>query len=336
MVAVNPPYAMQDSPTDHPAVLFRRMLGGVFTNGIARLNGANDLQVIGSTPATRSVTVRRGGAYVQGSHGGGSDQGLYFVYNDGDVVVPLDAVGNGMQRVDTIVARVYDGEYGDTGGTVNTWRLEPVLGTEVASGAVAPAILPVTSYPLANVVVSGSITNSGITDRRTYPTVPSLGTGTVVTATLADLAVTSGKLADAAATSRKFAPTILHKQNPADYTATTIYADVPNFSHVFTPPVTGMYALVFVNVIFSGGSSSTRGVQARITNNGIVVGAPNFGRADVSNYGDTLTLVQLVGPLTTAQHTIQVQVGKVATGGTVIVATNSTLTALLTGGNPAL
>ena len=167
MAEVQPPYAFQTGSIQHPAILFRRALAGIVGEGIASFNSGNkrtpdDLKVTENSPAAMSVIVARGGGYVQGDDV--SDQGVYFVYNDGNKVVTVPAADASNPRKDIIVARIKDNTHGVAG---DTWALELVAGTPSATPS-EPA-LPASALKLATVDVlalATTITNARITDRR--------------------------------------------------------------------------------------------------------------------------------------------------------------------------
>lgn len=130
--------------------------------GNIELAGNGDLEVIQEGTPSMSVRVRPGTAFVQGDTV--ADQGMYFVYNDAFESVAITAADGTNDRIDIIVARVYDDEV--TGATC-LWALEVITGTPAAS-PVAPAV-PDSALILAEVYVAAgdtAIQNAEITDRR--------------------------------------------------------------------------------------------------------------------------------------------------------------------------
>lgn len=122
--------------------------------------GANSFAVVPGTGM--QVVVRSGRAFVQGDSV--QDQGMYFVWNSSDVTLGVSASDPTDDRIDLVVAKVYDAEYE---GSVSEWRIEVVTGS--ASPSPVPPSLPPTALPLAQVRVrAGSTTVSAadITDLR--------------------------------------------------------------------------------------------------------------------------------------------------------------------------
>src|SRR6266705_666809 len=118
MAVVNPPYVLQASSASHPAVLFRRILEALlFSEGVGNLvpNASgmfflpDDCKVTQNSPTGMSVIVGRGGTFVFGDDG--TDQGLYFVYNDANLVLTIAAADPTNGRLDLIIARVKDAAF---------------------------------------------------------------------------------------------------------------------------------------------------------------------------------------------------------------------------------
>jgi hypothetical protein len=164
MTAIQPPYALQGGTINHPAKLFRRVLEAVFDEGVADLNGENDLKVSQQSSPGMSVKVAKGMVFVRGTST--ADQGLYGALNDGDVNVTINAApGSPNSRIDLITARVKD-NFEDSGGA-DTWLVDYVAGT-AGNPPSAPA-LPASSYKLATIAVGTSVTqilDANITDNR--------------------------------------------------------------------------------------------------------------------------------------------------------------------------
>ena len=173
MALVTPPWVLQGGTVTHPALLFRRMLAGLFSEGVAGFNTSGDMKVTQSGTPGMSVVVARGGVYIKGDDA--TDQGLYFQYNDADVTLTVPAAHATLARKDIVVCHVYDNFHGQAGDTA---ILEYIAGT--AAGSPAEPTLPATAYKLATVDVPAadtSITNSQITDRRS---IASLNTGAII------------------------------------------------------------------------------------------------------------------------------------------------------------
>jgi hypothetical protein len=176
MAVVNPPFALQGADAapviQHPALLFRRALGGLIQQeGVANINGNNDLRVVQTGAGAMSVTVNKGGAYIKADEGGGAttstpEGGYYYAYNDGDVVLTIAAASTSNPRIDLVVAQIRDKKDG-TAVTGDDWTLAVVTGTPAGSPT-APAT-PLTAIVLAQVAVAAnatSILTANITDRR--------------------------------------------------------------------------------------------------------------------------------------------------------------------------
>lgn len=136
----------------------------VCSQGVAiGANGGSDLEVVQrGAGANMSVDVGSGNAFVEGTEVGW--QGMYHVSNDGTVNVAIAAADPTDDRIDLVVARVYDATYS---GTDREWAIEVVTGTP--SPAPAPPALPDNTLLLATVDVAAgatSITTSDITDER--------------------------------------------------------------------------------------------------------------------------------------------------------------------------
>jgi hypothetical protein len=157
----DPPYTLQGGVINHPARVFRRALAGVLQEGVNSLNGFGDLAVT-ATGTGLQTAIARGGCYIKGDDG--TDQGLYHGYNDATVNITLDAADGTNPRIDLIVARVKDTEYGISGDVV---VVEKVTGTPAAS-PVEPT-LPPTALKLASILVTNglvTLTAGNITDKR--------------------------------------------------------------------------------------------------------------------------------------------------------------------------
>lgn len=185
---VNPPSYSANSC--YTAEQDRMMWGSLIcTEGVCN-SLAGDLKVTATNPASLSVNVAEGCAWIQGDTV--EDQGFYYVRNDATKTVTLGGADPVDPRIDRIVARVYDAQYS---GTETKWVLEVVPGTPSPT-PVAPAVPP-GAISLATVYVAANATATGtITDTRTqmqlchqieefpFPTayVAYTGTGTFVKA----------------------------------------------------------------------------------------------------------------------------------------------------------
>lgn len=93
---------------------------------------SDDLLVSAVGGASIDVSVAAGSAWIRGDLNG--SEGMYLVTNDGAKVVSLSANGAGADRIDLIIASVYDSQYA---GGVDQWAIEVVQG--IAGGGV-PAV----------------------------------------------------------------------------------------------------------------------------------------------------------------------------------------------------
>lgn len=163
MAEVQPPFVLQAGTASHPAMLFRRMLQGVVqVEGVDSFNGSDDLKIITNAPEDMSVRVSHGGAYIKGDTT--SDQGFYFVYNDGNELVTLAAADATNPRKDIIIAKVEDATE-DAGS--DAWVLDKVTGTP--GGSPSEPALPDSAIKLAVIDVPAndtSIQAGQITDSR--------------------------------------------------------------------------------------------------------------------------------------------------------------------------
>lgn len=165
MAVITPPYALQGGAINHDAILFRRVVQGLFTpdgEGVSRFNGLNDLKVSQNSPTGMSVLVARGGGYVKGDNA--TDQGFYFTYNDGNVTLTIGTSDLSNPRIDLVVAEIRDNFYGVSG---DDWQFRVIAGTPAGSPT-APAV-PSSAIALAEVRVNAnatSVTDANITDRR--------------------------------------------------------------------------------------------------------------------------------------------------------------------------
>jgi hypothetical protein len=134
--------------------------GVVYSRGTCQ-----DLKVNASAVPDVNITVKLGACYVRGTQA--TDQGMYHVFNDADLVIPLltNNPANGANpRIDLVVARMQDQQYS---GAVDVPTIEMVTG--VPAGVPAVPAAPANSLILAQIAVGAAvatITQGNITDRR--------------------------------------------------------------------------------------------------------------------------------------------------------------------------
>lgn len=139
---------------------FRRFFAGVFlSEGVL---GATDLDVTQrGAGANMSVDVAAGKCLISDAQ---SVQGLYPLVSDATTNLAIASNSSGSTRIDIVVARVKDTEYGDAS---NAKTIEIVQGT---AGAGVPAT-PTRCLKLAEVTVASgaaSITNANIAESRVW------------------------------------------------------------------------------------------------------------------------------------------------------------------------
>lgn len=124
--------------------------------------GTNSLPVAATGPASMNVTVNTGWCAIVGDYQ--ANMGVYTVYNDALVTLPISTADPSNPRIDRIVVTIQDSYYT---GSADDVIFQVVQGTP-ASSPVAPAT-PTNSISLATVAVGAAVTqiNSGnITDTR--------------------------------------------------------------------------------------------------------------------------------------------------------------------------
>lgn len=213
MAEVHPAYALQAATPTHPAKLFRRVLQGLMSEGVCTaFNNDDDLKV--SAGGAFNATVAKGGALVKGDDA--TDQGLYFVYNDGNVTLGItnaSALTAGQSRKDLVIARVKDADEGGAAG--NTWALEVVQGTAGSPGA-EPA-LPASALKLA-----------------------------VLTVNFGDASLGAGNISDSRVRTSPFLRPKVYLDRPsADYTLTSSPVDVTGWTQTIDVRTAQAYVLVF-------------------------------------------------------------------------------------------
>jgi hypothetical protein len=155
------PAAWLQSRTDHPAILYRRVLGGLLAGhasgvtvnegGIVR--GLGDRLSPTGSASLMQVTVGTGAVFVAGDN---AWQGVYYCLNDSNVTLNIAASHATQFRRDLVIAKVLDTAYGDGS---SEWALQVVQGTNSASSPAPLPTQPATSELLAIVNVDPSITN---------------------------------------------------------------------------------------------------------------------------------------------------------------------------------
>jgi hypothetical protein len=145
MVEVQPPRLMDGQC--YTFAEFRQVFDSIIcTDGVVDRYGG-DLLVTAVGGASVNVSVAAGSAWIDGSLNGA--QGTYNVVNDAAKVMTIGANGAGADRIDLIVASIYDSQYI---GAVDQWALEVVPG--VAGGGV-PAV-PTTTR--SGYIILGEVT----------------------------------------------------------------------------------------------------------------------------------------------------------------------------------
>lgn len=171
MAVRNPPGWMQlrDDHTAENDRLYRNgMLQGPADGGLSLSGGGvkwsdgTSFQVQPTSPASMTVHISAGIAWVKGTQGG--SQGLYAVVNDAVVSQAINAADATNPRTDIIYVQIQDGNYS---GTNNQCLIGYTAGTPGA-GAPAPAA-PSNSLVLAQISVpagASSITSARVIDMR--------------------------------------------------------------------------------------------------------------------------------------------------------------------------
>lgn len=122
----------------------------------------NYLRVTESGTPAMSVDVAAGRCIIHGTES--PLQGAYHCVNDDKKTIAIAAADSTNDRIDIVVARVYDAEYS---GVDNKFAIEVITGTPALSPTAPTA--PDNSIVLAEVVVeanASSIVNADITDKR--------------------------------------------------------------------------------------------------------------------------------------------------------------------------
>ena len=171
MAERNPPSFLQAG--SHSAENDRLTLGGLTyaqpAAGVLSVSDASAMKLTAAGGLTTSVAA--GWGEFQGTNVAVT-QGKYRLFNDAAEVMTHSTQHATNDRIDLIVARVYDAAY--IGGILNEWDLEVVPGTP--AGAPAAPALPANSVAIAEVLIKstagggGTIVTGNITDKRKYAT----------------------------------------------------------------------------------------------------------------------------------------------------------------------
>ena len=124
-----------------------------------------DLAVNAVATPSMNVVISAGAAYIKGSIGSSTTQGIYHVYNDAPITASVATAPTSNSRIDLVVLQITDASYGSTTSTV----VYNVISGTASASPVAPAT-PASSIALAQILVGTnvtSITGSNITDLRT-------------------------------------------------------------------------------------------------------------------------------------------------------------------------
>ncbi len=153
MAEINPPHFMANGC--YSPLRDRRLLSAfVCVEGVKNAGGVGtDLRVGASQSAPLTVTIASGEGFVQGDDI--ANQGMYFILNEGHTPVTLSPPDPTDSRVDLIVARIHDGQYGGEPEDA-FWELEVVAG--VPSPVPVPPDLPNSALPLALVTIAPGTT----------------------------------------------------------------------------------------------------------------------------------------------------------------------------------
>lgn len=187
MAVINPPGWLENAGLTHTAAQLRSYIGALI-GGSATVSTdlkpraglhptlGDQMQVNQTAVPSMAVDVLSGVAAIPGTQS--ATQGAYFVANDGTVTLTIATAHATLPRIDIVQVRVRDSFYS---GASNDALIDVKTGT-AASSPVAP-VADANAIVLAEVLVGAgvtSITNSNITDKRTYYS----GVGGVINVTL--------------------------------------------------------------------------------------------------------------------------------------------------------
>lgn len=156
-----------------------RLLAYAATGGIAGVAAASDLQITQLPTAGTSVRAASGGAVIPNLYPGGSQQS-YVGRAASTTDVPVTATGSGSGRVDLVIARIDDPQYGGTipvDVTIGPYIRLDIIQNVAAGSTTLPAGIAYPAIVLARLDIPAStatITTSMITDLRSAanPTTP--------------------------------------------------------------------------------------------------------------------------------------------------------------------
>lgn len=144
----------------HPAENDRLSMQALWaTTGVI---GSNSLPTTADTPASMNVIVGTGWCAIVGDYQ--PDMGVYTVYNDAAVTLPISTADPTNPRIDRVVVTIQDSYYT---GSADDVIFQVIMGTPAGS-PVAPAT-PTNSMSIATIAVGAAVTqiNTGnITDTR--------------------------------------------------------------------------------------------------------------------------------------------------------------------------
>lgn len=167
-MAVNVPVYLQN--TDYDAIDWRLALGSLYgppTTGLSRPGGVvpgyGGSLAVAQTGPSMNVAVASGAATVGAASAGG---GGYILVNDASVTLPIGAAHPSLARVDLVIARIKDAEYGDaTSGGL----LDVIAGTPGGGAPAVPSGFAVTVLAAVTVrAAAASVLTGDIADRRTW------------------------------------------------------------------------------------------------------------------------------------------------------------------------
>ncbi len=317
MSEVQPPYFLQGGVIQHNARGFRRLLGGFISEGVARLNGSDDMKVTTVSGGTSPVvSIARGGCYVQGDEI--VDQGLYFVYNDSAKQITLNPRPASGSRTDMIIARVRDASEGNAG---DTWLLDKITGS---------LTLPASACKLAEITVpaSGDLTIDDT--KRTKSGVTSLGATLVNTDNIQDGAITEALISDGAVTGRKMNPNIGRQTLAVSTAIGSPGTATPLITLNVTTPVANARCLVWGVLDWSCAVGAELYAYLTVDN----VAKPERAIIDISDGAVRGTTGQcwLVTGLAAGTHQLQLVATHALGSGSQAIALNTTLTSWMFAG----
>lgn len=314
MAEVQPPMFLQGGAIQHDARGFRRILGGILSEGVARTTDTDNDMIVtvvseGQTPV---VSVAKGGCYIQGDQI--TDQGLYFCYNDGAEPITLDARPGGASRVDSIYAQVKDAFEGVAG---DTWVLDKATGTTT---------IPASAIKLAEVTVpaTGSLTVDDT--KREKAGIRAVGASKIGTSQLIDGAVTADKMANGLATSAKINPTIARNVMGSNQTIANPGSSTTLCSMSLTSPVNEGRAIVWGVIDWQCQTGAE--IYAWLTVDGVQQEEQAW--LDVSTAGIRATTGQTwyLEGLASGAHTIALVATHAVGSGSLAIANNTNLTGI--------